>query len=66
VIRTYEVPVVRGFKPSHSSRRTRASEAAAMLRAEYRWMLTGTPVTNTLEDLYGQCNFQTRVDLCTG
>ena len=27
---------------------TRASISLAFLRAKYRWMLTGTPVTNTL------------------
>ncbi|TFY67000.1 hypothetical protein EVJ58_g1907 [Rhodofomes roseus] len=30
------------------NRRTRSSKAVAMLRAKYRWCLTGTPVTNTL------------------
>jgi SNF2 family DNA or RNA helicase len=29
-------------------RATRASKVVAQLRAKYRWMLTGTPVTNTL------------------
>ena len=29
-------------------RNTRASKVVAQLRAKYRWMLTGTPVTNTL------------------
>lgn len=30
------------------NRRTRASISMAHVRAQYRWMLTGTPVTNTL------------------
>ena len=29
-------------------RNTRASKVVAQLRAKYRWMLTGTPVTNSL------------------
>ena len=29
-------------------RATRASKVVAQLRAKFRWMLTGTPVTNTL------------------
>ena len=29
-------------------RATKASKALAMIRAKYRWCLTGTPVTNTL------------------
>ncbi|KAJ2925510.1 hypothetical protein H1R20_g11584, partial [Candolleomyces eurysporus] len=39
------------------NRRTRASLSMAMVRAKYRWMLTGTPVTNTLADLYGLLRF---------
>ncbi|EKM52744.1 uncharacterized protein PHACADRAFT_211962 [Phanerochaete carnosa HHB-10118-sp] len=35
------------------NRGTRSSKACAMLRAKYRWCLTGTPVTNTLADIYG-------------
>lgn len=34
------------------NRRTRASKAVAMLRAKYRWCLTGTPVTNSLYVVY--------------
>jgi len=30
------------------NRGTRSSIAMALVRAKYRWMLTGTPVTNTL------------------
>lgn len=33
---------------SNQIRGTRSSKAVAMLRAKYRWCLTGTPVTNTL------------------
>ncbi|KAG6856050.1 hypothetical protein H0H87_008064 [Tephrocybe sp. NHM501043] len=29
----------------------------AYVRAKYRWMLTGTPVTNTLADIYGLLRF---------
>ncbi|KAI0290312.1 SNF2 family N-terminal domain-containing protein [Russula brevipes] len=39
------------------NRSTRASKVVAQLRAKYRWMLTGTPVTNTLADLYGLIRF---------
>ncbi|KAH9985885.1 SNF2 family N-terminal domain-containing protein [Russula compacta] len=39
------------------NRATRASKVVAQLRAKYRWMLTGTPVTNTLADLYGLIRF---------
>ncbi|KZT67894.1 hypothetical protein DAEQUDRAFT_672524 [Daedalea quercina L-15889] len=39
------------------NRRTRASKAVAMLRAKYRWCLTGTPVTNSLADIYGFLRF---------
>ncbi|KAH9837668.1 SNF2 family N-terminal domain-containing protein [Rhodofomes roseus] len=39
------------------NRRTRSSKAVAMLRAKYRWCLTGTPVTNTLADIYGFLRF---------
>ncbi|KAH9921663.1 P-loop containing nucleoside triphosphate hydrolase protein [Fomitopsis serialis] len=39
------------------NRRTRSSKAVAMLRAKYRWCLTGTPVTNSLADLYGFLRF---------
>ncbi|GBE90155.1 hypothetical protein SCP_1900040 [Sparassis crispa] len=42
------------YEPT-SNRSTRSSKAVAMLRAtrKYRWRLTGTPVTNTLADIYG-------------
>ncbi|CDO69944.1 hypothetical protein BN946_scf184836.g18 [Trametes cinnabarina] len=33
------------------NRGTRCSQAVAMLRAKYRWCLTGTPITNTLRYL---------------
>jgi hypothetical protein len=33
-------------------RATRASKVVAQLRAKFRWMLTGTPVTNTLYVFY--------------
>ncbi|KAI0725557.1 P-loop containing nucleoside triphosphate hydrolase protein [Fomitopsis betulina] len=39
------------------NRRTRASKVVALLRAKYRWCLTGTPVTNTLADIYGFLRF---------
>ncbi|KAH9990105.1 SNF2 family N-terminal domain-containing protein [Russula vinacea] len=39
------------------NRATRASKVVAQLRAKFRWMLTGTPVTNTLADLYGLIRF---------
>ncbi|KAI0061315.1 hypothetical protein BV25DRAFT_1826795 [Artomyces pyxidatus] len=39
------------------NRGTRSSKTVAMLRTKYRWMLTGTPVTNTLADLYGLIRF---------
>ncbi|KIJ44978.1 hypothetical protein M422DRAFT_167577, partial [Sphaerobolus stellatus SS14] len=39
------------------NRATRASKCAARLDATYRWALTGTPVTNTLADLYGIVRF---------
>jgi len=39
------------------NRSTRSSKAVAMLRAKYRWCLTGTPVTNTLADIYGLLRF---------
>ncbi|KAI0337147.1 hypothetical protein BDW22DRAFT_1410049 [Trametopsis cervina] len=39
------------------NRVTRASKAVAMLRTKYRWCLTGTPVTNTLADIYGLLRF---------
>lgn len=39
------------------NRATVASRSLALLRANYRWMLTGTPVTNTLADIYGLIRF---------
>ncbi|TFK61429.1 hypothetical protein BDN72DRAFT_460900 [Pluteus cervinus] len=39
------------------NRATRASLALAHVKAKYRWMLTGTPVTNTLADVYGLLRF---------
>ncbi|KAF9649722.1 hypothetical protein BDM02DRAFT_3186073 [Thelephora ganbajun] len=39
------------------TRTTRASLAVAKLRSRYRWMLSGTPVTNTLADIYPLLRF---------
>ncbi|PPQ94269.1 hypothetical protein CVT25_004926 [Psilocybe cyanescens] len=39
------------------NRSTRSSVSLAHVRAKYRWMLTGTPVTNTLADIYGLLRF---------
>ncbi|PPQ64913.1 hypothetical protein CVT24_008253 [Panaeolus cyanescens] len=39
------------------NRSTRASICLAIVRAKYRWVLTGTPVTNTLADIYGLLRF---------
>lgn len=37
--------------------RSKASLAAALLRADSRWTLTGTPIINSLKDLYSQVRF---------
>uniref|UniRef100_A0A8H7XLY1 Uncharacterized protein n=1 Tax=Psilocybe cubensis TaxID=181762 RepID=A0A8H7XLY1_PSICU len=39
------------------NRATRSSISLAHVRAKYRWLLTGTPVTNTLADIYGLLRF---------
>ncbi|KAK0483680.1 SNF2 family DNA-dependent ATPase [Armillaria novae-zelandiae] len=39
------------------NRSTRSSISLAHVQAKYRWMLTGTPVTNTLADIYGLLRF---------
>ncbi|KAI0776649.1 SNF2 family N-terminal domain-containing protein [Trametes elegans] len=39
------------------NRGTRSSKVVAMLRGKYRWCLTGTPITNTLADIYGYLRF---------
>lgn len=39
------------------NRDTRVSRASLYLKAEYRWCLTGTPVTNTLTDIYSLLRF---------
>ncbi|KAG6902647.1 hypothetical protein C0995_013772 [Termitomyces sp. Mi166 len=39
------------------NRATRSSVSLAHVKAKYRWMLTGTPVTNTLADIYGLLRF---------
>ncbi|KDR65835.1 hypothetical protein GALMADRAFT_131232 [Galerina marginata CBS 339.88] len=39
------------------NRSTRSSTSLARVTAKYRWMLTGTPVTNTLADIYGLLRF---------
>ncbi|EMD32811.1 hypothetical protein CERSUDRAFT_143402 [Gelatoporia subvermispora B] len=39
------------------NRKTASSRAVALLRSKYRWCLTGTPITNTLADIYGFLRF---------
>ncbi|KAI0319418.1 SNF2 family N-terminal domain-containing protein [Amylostereum chailletii] len=39
------------------NRSTRSSKTVAVLQTKYRWMLTGTPVTNSLADIYGLIRF---------
>ncbi|KAK0450917.1 SNF2 family DNA-dependent ATPase [Armillaria borealis] len=39
------------------NRSTRSSISLAHVKAKYGWMLTGTPVTNTLADIYGLLRF---------
>ncbi|KIY44892.1 hypothetical protein FISHEDRAFT_50412, partial [Fistulina hepatica ATCC 64428] len=39
------------------NRTTQSSLSLAYVRADYRWCLTGTPVTNTLADIYGLLRF---------
>ncbi|KAF5329445.1 hypothetical protein D9619_009161 [Psilocybe cf. subviscida] len=39
------------------NRGTRASFSLALIKSKLRWMLTGTPVTNTLADIYGLLRF---------
>lgn len=39
------------------NRETRVSRASTFLDANYRWCLTGTPVTNTLTDIYSLLRF---------
>ncbi|KDR76486.1 hypothetical protein GALMADRAFT_246858 [Galerina marginata CBS 339.88] len=39
------------------NRRTRTSRAITDLRSTYRWCLTGTPIVNTLADVYGLLRF---------
>ncbi|KAF8153937.1 SNF2 family DNA-dependent ATPase [Crassisporium funariophilum] len=39
------------------NRATRSSISLAHVKSRYRWMLTGTPVTNTLADIYGLLRF---------
>lgn len=39
------------------NRGTHVSRSVTLLRSTYRWMLTGTPVTNTLADIYGLIRF---------
>ncbi|KZV69422.1 hypothetical protein PENSPDRAFT_676105 [Peniophora sp. CONT] len=39
------------------NRSTNASKTVALVRSKYRWMLTGTPVINSLADIYGLLRF---------
>ncbi|PPQ65989.1 hypothetical protein CVT26_010649 [Gymnopilus dilepis] len=39
------------------NRRTRMSRSISDLQATYRWCLTGTPIVNTLADVYGLLRF---------
>ncbi|KIY70851.1 hypothetical protein CYLTODRAFT_419390 [Cylindrobasidium torrendii FP15055 ss-10] len=39
------------------NRRVRASRAISMLEAKYRWVLTGTPIINSLSDVYAYFRF---------
>lgn len=39
------------------NRNTKASRAICFLSAQYRWCLTGTPITNTLTDIYSLMRF---------
>ncbi|TFK27268.1 hypothetical protein FA15DRAFT_727203 [Coprinopsis marcescibilis] len=39
------------------NRSTKSSIALALVRAKYRWSLTGTPITNSLADIYGLLRF---------
>lgn len=39
------------------NRNTKVSRASTYLNANYRWCLTGTPVTNTLTDIYSLLRF---------
>ncbi|KAF8647982.1 hypothetical protein AX16_006412, partial [Volvariella volvacea WC 439] len=39
------------------NRRTRTSRAVTDLRSTYRWCLTGTPIVNSLVDMYGYIRF---------
>ncbi|KAI0743255.1 SNF2 family N-terminal domain-containing protein [Irpex lacteus] len=39
------------------NRNTKASKALAAVRTKLRWCLTGTPITNTLADIYGLLRF---------
>ncbi|KAF9485841.1 hypothetical protein BDN70DRAFT_870738 [Pholiota conissans] len=39
------------------NRSTRSSISLALVKSKLRWMLTGTPVTNTLADIYGLLRF---------
>ncbi|KAK0446072.1 SNF2 family N-terminal domain-containing protein [Desarmillaria tabescens] len=39
------------------NRRTRASRATTELQCIYRWCLTGTPIINSLSDVYGYLRF---------
>ncbi|VDB88476.1 unnamed protein product [Peniophora sp. CBMAI 1063] len=39
------------------NRSTNASKTVALVRSKYRWMLTGTPIINSLADIYGLLRF---------